>query len=68
MESPSMHNSVRDLRIVSDPNWHDLNSIGGIEGWRETCWFVKHETDELDGYLFAEDAEVRRDLCDYLGK
>lgn len=27
--------------------------------WRETCWFLEREEDELAGYLFAEDYEVR---------
>ena len=30
----------------------------GID-WRETCWFMKHEEDELAGYLFSQDYEVR---------
>lgn len=30
----------------------------GID-WRETCWFLKREEDELAGYLFAEDCEMR---------
>ena len=30
----------------------------GID-WRETCWFLMHEEDELAGYLFAEDCEMR---------
>ena len=27
--------------------------------WREIGWFAPREEDELDGYLFAEDAELR---------
>jgi hypothetical protein len=31
----------------------------GLDSWRETRWFVKREEDELAGYFFADDSEVR---------
>ncbi len=31
----------------------------GLDAWRETCWFVKREEDELAGYLFYDDPEAR---------
>ena len=31
----------------------------GLDSWRETSWFVKHEQDEFAGYLFYDDSEVR---------
>jgi hypothetical protein len=34
----------------------------GIEGRRETCWFLKHEEDELAGHVF--DSEVCREGSD----
>ena len=42
---------------VSNPRLHaGLND--GVD-WRETGWFLKHEEDELAGYLFAQDYELR---------
>jgi hypothetical protein len=29
--------------------------------WRETCWFLKREDDELAGYLFTDDFDLRED-------
>ena len=43
--------------IALNPSPHNAFNIG-IE-WRETCWFLKREEDELAGYLFAEDFEMR---------
>ena len=31
----------------------------GLDGLRETCWFVKREEDELAGYLFYDDSDLR---------
>jgi len=30
--------------------------------WRETGWFLEREEDDLAGYLFTEDCEVRKGL------
>ena len=38
----------------------DLSQEDAREYWREIDWFAPHEVDGLDGYLFAEDAEVRK--------
>jgi len=31
----------------------------GLDSWRETSWFVKHDEDEFAGYLFYDDSDAR---------
>jgi hypothetical protein len=45
----------RPVSVVRDLAQEDIR-----EYWREIDWFAPHEADGLDGYLFAEDAEVRK--------
>ena len=62
MQSPPVLNSSRSERVenASKPaSWHPTLTV---EAWRETCWFVKHEDDGLEGYLFSDDAEQRLGL------
>jgi hypothetical protein len=66
MESPSIQESLHSHtpEAISNPVVRAIYSPPnhGVEGWRETCWFLKHEEDELAGYLF--DSEVLREGSD----
>jgi hypothetical protein len=37
----------------------NIPQVDDRDYWREIGWFAPHEEDGLDGYLFAEDAELR---------
>jgi hypothetical protein len=64
MQSPSIHESVHSHtpEAIFNPGVKVAQPDRGIEGWRETCWFLKHEEDELAGYVFA--SEVFREGSD----
>jgi hypothetical protein len=64
MHSPSMQESLHSHtpEPSSNPVSKVIQTDRGVEGWRETCWFLKREEDELAGYLF--DSEVLREGSD----
>jgi len=64
MQSPSIQESLHSQtpEAIFNPVVKVTQPNRGIEGWRETCWFLKHEEDELAGYLF--DSEVFREGSD----
>jgi hypothetical protein len=57
-ESPHPHTTEGNFGPVVKVS--QLNRA--IDGWRETCWFLKREEDELASYLF--DSEVLREGSD----
>lgn len=59
MHSPTLLDELQrhtQDRTLNPPSRAGLN----VEiDWRETCWFLTREEDDLAGYLFAEDCEMR---------
>lgn len=64
MQSPSIHESPHShtSEAIFNPVVKVTQPDRGIEGRRETCWFLKHEEDELAGHVF--DSEVCREGSD----
>jgi hypothetical protein len=60
MQSPSVldqvHSHTRETALIPVVDASRPNP--GVD-WRETCWFLKREEDDLAGYLFAQDYELR---------
>ena len=56
--------STRPIQADSRPHLisYDSGPECSIEHWKEISWFVQHEDDELEGYLFTDDSEVRHAL------
>lgn len=64
MQSPSIHESPHShtSEAIFNPVVKVTRPDRGIEGWRETCRFLKHEEEEPAGYVF--DSEVFREGSD----
>ena len=62
MPSPPVQNLSRPEHVENPSNPASYHPSLTLEGWRETCWFVKTEDDGLKGYLFSDDAEQRLGL------
>jgi hypothetical protein len=64
MQSPSMQESPHSH--APESSFNSIVKVSqanrAVDGWRETCWFLKPEKDELAGYLF--DSEVLREGSD----
>lgn len=59
MQSPTVHDELPRHMQDSASNPSLRAGLNVAIDWRETCWFLTHEEDELAGYLFAEDCEMR---------
>ncbi len=59
MQSPILLDELQRNSEVCPPNSPLRPGVDVRIDWRETCWFLKREEDELAGYLFAEDCEMR---------
>ena len=59
MQSPTMQEQLHQQpqTLAANPRLHA--GLEHVIDWRETCWFLKHEEDELAGYLFTQDYELR---------
>ena len=66
MQSPVLQDSTPPINpeINFNTMLREFALTQALEGWRDSCWFVKPEVDDLQGYLFTEDAEVRRVLSE----
>jgi hypothetical protein len=62
MQSPSMQESTHSHTPEGNPIVKVSQLNRGVDGWRETCWFLKPEKDDLASYLF--DSEVLREGSD----
>jgi hypothetical protein len=64
MQSPIIQESLHSHTPESNssPGVKVSPLTPAIDGWRETRWFLKHEEDELAGYVF--DSEVLREGSD----
>ena len=60
MQSQNVQNEQSPKDQSSLLNSHRTGSIKVGVDWAETGWFLEREKDELAGYLFAEDCEMRR--------
>jgi hypothetical protein len=59
MQSPTLQEQLHPQTRPGDLNPPLYTGFNAGIDWRETCWFLKHEEDELAGYLFTRDDEAR---------
>ena len=64
MQSPSIQESLHSR--IPEGNLNSVVKVSqpnrAVEGWRETCWFLRRDKDDLEGYVF--DSELMREGSD----
>jgi len=59
MHSPTVQAQFPPRNEANPGNPPSQAGLHDAVDWRETCWFLKREEDELAGYLFVDDFELR---------